>query len=357
MKKTLLIITKTSGGLYLFRRELIKKLSLDYCIYVITSDTGRLEELRNLGCEIILSPIDRRGKNVLKDLNLFLTYIQNINDLKPSLIITYTIKPNIYGGIAARIMHIPYAANITGLGSGFQSSILRCLLSNMYRVALRKAKVVFCENSSIKDVLKKYKIVQENKVVVLQGAGVNLDYFSYHIYPTGNKCFNFLFVGRVMKEKGIDELLDALAKLIAEGIDCKLTVVGSLSKEYLNISSLYSWIDYKGFQKDVRPFIYSADCFVLPSYHEGMANTNLECAASGRPIITSNIPGCKEAVVDGITGYLCETKNVDSLYKAMKKIVNLTCEERRTMGIAGREYMESDFDKVKVIEQTISYIK
>ena len=191
----------------------------------------------------------------------------------------------------------------------------------------------------------------------MNGAGVNTETYAYQPYPN-NKAVKFLFVGRVMKEKGIDELFEAMKRLVSEGGKCFLDVVGPFEEDYKDKLEQYEkagWLKYHGFQENVIPFISACDCFVLPSYHEGMANTNLECASSGRPIITSNIPGCKEAVVDG-SGFLCEPKNVKSLYTVMKKMVGVSREEREKMGLVGRKHMEKVFDKKKVVAETIKYL-
>ena len=157
-----------------------------------------------------------------------------------------------------------------------------------------------------------------------------------------------------MKEKGIDELFEAMKKLQSDGENCFLDVVGPFEENYKSKLEKYEkagWLKYHGYQEDVIPFIKNCDCFVLPSYHEGMANTNLECASSGRPIITSDIPGCREAVIDEVSGFLCKPKDAENLYFNMKKLIN--CNQREKMGRAGREHVQQIFDKKKVIEETI----
>ena len=189
----------------------------------------------------------------------------------------------------------------------------------------------------------------------LNGAGVNTETYAYQLYLI--MMLYDLFIGRVMKEKGIDELFAAMQRLAAEGQKCFLDV-GPFEENYKEKLEEYEkagWLKYHGYQENVIPFIAACDCFVLPSYHEGMANTNLECASSGRPIITSNIPGCKEAVVEG-SGLLCEPKNTDSLYKTMKKMVAISREEREQMGIVGRKHMEDVFDNKKVVANTIKHL-
>jgi galacturonosyltransferase len=279
---------------------------------------------------------------------------------KPELVITYTIKPNIYAGMICRFLKIPYGVNITGLGTAFQKpGLLQSMVIKMYKAALKKVQVVFFENHANRQLFLDEKIVPEEKTVLLNGAGVNLERFSLCPYPEGGKV-RFLFLGRVMKEKGIHELFQAMDRLYEEGFDCCLDVLGHYEEDFQDVirsKEEKGWLCYHGFQNDVRPFIERAHCFVLPSHHEGMANTNLECAAMGRPVITSNIPGCKEAVIDGKSGYLCQVKNADSLYAAMKEFLNLSREQREAMGLAGRKHMEETFDKKKVVAETLKALK
>ena len=356
---TILVIANNSSGLYDFRGMLLRELiDLGNEITVFTPYDTRIQELKELGIKLVEMPIDRRGTNPLKDIKLIKCYIRELKGIKPNLVITYTIKPNVYGGLASCILKIPYVANITGLGTAFEGSgVLRKVATILNKIALRKAKVVFFENTEDRNVFVDAGIVAKEKTHVLHGAGVDLNHFSYQPYPK-NQDFHFLFIGRVMKEKGVDELLQSMKRLVNEGIQCSLDILGYYEEDYkgkLDEAVKAGWLRYHGNQPDVRPFIAACDCFVLPSYHEGMANTNLECAASGRPIITSNIHGCMEAVIEG-SGLLCEPKNNESLYEAMKAMIEKTKEEREQMGLVGRKYMEDVFDKRKVVEETIEVL-
>lgn len=251
--------------------------------------------------------------------------------------------------------------NITGLGTTFQKDgLLQSIVTKMYRVAFKKANVVFFENIENKNIIVNKKIVLDSKCCVLNGAGVNLDRYSYLEYPVDCKTTRFLFIGRVMQEKGFDELYTAMQRLVDGGFDCKLDVLGSYEEDYkkkIDSAVEAGWLSYYSYQNDVRPFIGKSHCFVLPSWHEGMANTNLECASSGRPVITSSIHGCKEAVLDGTTGYLCESQNIDSLYECMKKFIALSYQKRKDMGKAGRKHMEIFFDKRIIVDSTIKNLK
>ena len=360
MKKKILIIANDSVGLHLFRSELIKKLSENSEVTALCPDTGFTEELTQIGCHFLSQKMERRGMNPIKDFELLLDYIRVIREKKPDLVITYTVKPNAYGGIACQMCGVPYAVNVTGLGTAFQGNgMLRKFVTGLYKIAFRRAKVVFFENEENRDIIVEAGIIGKDRTHVLHGAGVDLKKFSYIEYPKEDRITRFLFVGRVMKEKGVNELFEAMRRLRADGLDCTLDILGSFDEDYsekIEAAKSEDWLTYYGYQPDVKPFIERCHCFVLPSWHEGMANTNLESAASGRPVITSNIHGCMEAVENGVTGFLCEKKNAEDLYCVMKKFAELPYEQRKAMGLAGRKRMEMIFDKKKVVEETISHL-
>ena len=355
----ILILANNDVGLYQFRKELIEVLLPGNEIYISLPYGEFVEPLKQMGCIFLETPIDRRGMNPLRDMGLFLSYGKMLKKLQPDLVITYTIKPNVYGGFAARVLRIPYAVNITGLGTAFQSNgLLRKIVTVMYRLGCRKAKVVFFENSENRRIFLDEKIVKEEQTCLLNGAGVNLSQYQVAEYPAGDTT-RFLFVGRVMREKGIEELFEAMKRLHSEGVPCTLDVLGGYEEDYQKRIEAYTaegWLRYHGYQADVRPFIAASHCFVLPSWHEGMANTNLECAASGRPVITSNIHGCLEAVEDGVTGFLCEKKNPEDLYRVMKQFAEMPYDTRKSMGLSGRKRMETLFDKKQVVEKTLSHL-
>lgn len=360
--KRIVIIANESNGLYVFRGMLITELiKLGHQVTALIPFDTDVDNLNKLGVDLIETPIDRRGINLFSDFKLLLMYRKLLCKIKPDIVITYTIKPNIYGGIVSRFLKISYAVNITGLGTAFEGNrFLRKTVVLLYRTALKKAKVIYFENNQNRDVFIKERITNLPNTYVLHGAGVDLDRFSYCNYPDDTNEIRFLFMGRIMKDKGMNELLQAMSTLIKKGVVCSLDILGMFEEQkyrvMFNDYSKEGWLRYHGNQADVRPFIERTHCFVLPSYHEGMANTNLECAASGRPIITSNIPGCKEAVIDGVSGFLCEPKNVHSLYKAMRQMAGLNREERQGMGKAGRKHIEELFDKRKVVMETIDHL-
>lgn len=354
-----MILANFDVGLYQFRKELIEELLKENEVIISLPYGELVEPLKKMGCKFIDTPVDRRGINPVTDLKLFNEYRRLLKQEKPDLVITYTIKPNVYGGFACRLAHIPYAVNITGLGTAFENGgLLKTIVVEMYKVACKNAKIVFFENEENRQIFVREKIVMESQAHRLNGAGVNLDKYQVTEYPKGEKI-KFLFMGRVMAEKGIDELFEAMKKLIADGVNCELDVLGGYEEDYkvkIQECENEGWLHYHGYQKDVKPFIEKCHCFVLPSWHEGMANTNLESASSGRPVITSNIPGCMEAVIDGVSGFLAERKNAEDLYRVMKKFAELPYEERRKMGLYGRKHMEEVFDKKKVVFITLNKV-
>lgn len=353
----ILILANHSGGLYDFRKDLIAELKKHANITVAVPHNDRWEELHKLVDRVIALPVDRRGMNPLHDSKLFHWYRAMLKEVKPDLVLTYTIKPNIYGGLACRIAHIPYAVNITGLGSAIENGgWLKHFVLTLYKIALKEAKIVFFENEGNRDTIVATGVVPKDHDVVLNGAGVNLEDYPYQPYPQEGPV-RFLFVGRVMHEKGVDELFAAAKQMKQEyGDGVEFHVVGSFEEAYKPIMDELvqtGVVKYHGYQSNMKPFYTMASCIVLPSYHEGMSNVLLEAAASGRPLITSNICGCKEALEDGIGGFLCEPKNPESLLEAMKRFVAVSVDERSKMGKMERKRMEEIFSKEKVVEETI----
>ena len=362
MKNKILILANNSGGLYGFRKELIQGLiAQGYEVYASTPFDNHIDDLMQLGIHLIETKINRRGINPINDFNLILDYFKIIKKIRPSLIITYTIKPNLYGGSVARILKIPYAINITGLGTAFQNdNLLRKFVVAWYKFACKKVKVLFFENEGNKNLFLDFNIVDSDKCCVLHGAGVNTEHYYFTKYPPIEDKLHFLFIGRIMKEKGVDELFWAIDKLYQNNKNIILDVVGSFEDDYESkIKDLEQkgCLHYYGYQNDVRPFIKQCQCFVLPSYHEGMANTLLECAAMGRPLITSNIHGCKEAVIDGKNGYLVEVKNQKDLYEKLSLFINIDFESKENMCVESRKHIVENFDKYKVVNATISAMK
>ena len=357
----ILILANHSGGLYDFRKDLIAALKQHAEVSVAVPRNDRWDELQALADRVIELPIDRRGMNPARDAKLLGQYRAILKRLRPDLVLTYTIKPNIYGGLACRELHIPYAVNITGLGSAIENGgWLKRFVLTLYKPVLAGAEVVFFENAGNRDTLAATGVVPRGRDVVLHGAGVNLEDYPCQPYPLEG-AVRFLFVGRVMHEKGVDELFAAAKRMKQEyGDGVEFHIVGSFEEGYKPLMDELEQagvVKYHGYQSDMKHFYAMADCVVLPSYHEGMSNVLLEAAASGRPLITSDIPGCREAVEDGNSGYLCPAKDANALYRAMQRFMELSVEQRSEMGCRGRERMEQQFSKTAVVAETIKHLE
>ncbi len=353
--KKIFIITNHSYMLWQFRKELILELQKHHDVVLLMPFVGHEHDFEALGLRCIEIQLDRRSTSPLADLKLMSTYRRLLKAEKPDLVITYSIKPNIYAGLACSQLGIPYYANVQGLGTAFQSKALSCIVTPLYRAAFRKVRKVFFENDSNAEEFRRRRILPGEKQLVLAGAGVNMDHYALQPYPQRD-AFHFLFLGRIMKEKGIDELLSAVHRLQSEGETFHLDLVGFFEDEYaqqvqeLQLSGIAT---FHGFQQETRPYYAASDCVLQPSYHEGMSNVVLEAASIGRPLIVSDISGCREGIEDGVTGLLVPARDADALYAAMKQMLHTSPDRRAEMGRLGREKMEREFRKERVVRQTI----
>ena len=357
----LLIITNHSYMFWRFRRELTAELLKRGEVVISTPFVGHEDDLRDMGCRCIQTTFERRSMNPLKEAALFIFYRRLLREEKPDLVITYSIKPNIYAGYACRLAHIPYFVNVQGLGSIFQRTFSAEIATLLYRSAVKDAQAVFFENKSSAEVFVKRGIVPLNKEVILNGAGINLGVYEQQAYPSEESGIHFLYLGRIMQEKGVDEVLEASERLKQEyGDRVVIDFVGFFEDDYKERMDLLvkrNVISFHGFCSDPRPYYKMAHCVVLPSYHEGMSNVLLEAASCGRALITSDIPGCREAGSDGETGFLVPVKDSDALFRAMKRFVELTPEQRQRMGELSRKKMEKEFDKKQVVNQTLAALQ
>lgn len=353
----ILIATNHAYMLWQFRRELIAELKKEHeVILSLPFDEEQHEKpFQEMGVKCIDTPIERRSINPFTDFRLMKHYKKIVQEERPDLVITYSIKPNVYAGLICGRMGIPFCANVQGLGTAFQKAGLAQFVTLLYKMAFRKVRTVFFENEANAEEFQKRNIIPVKKQKVLHGAGINLERYPYQPYPENDKI-HFLYLGRIMQEKGMDELFAAVRSLYAERQDLVLDIVGFYEEDYKEqIESLVreGIAIFHGFQENPVPFYAAADCIVLPSYHEGMSNVLLEGAAVGRPLITSDIPGCWEAVEPGVTGILVQVKDTESLREAMETFLNKTHVDRALMGEAGRKRMEQIFDKTQVVKDTI----
>lgn len=358
----ILILANNDLGLYNFRKELIERLILEKNeIYISLPNGKRVKDLEELGCKYIETEVDRRGTNPVKDCKLLLKYFKILKQIKPNIVLTYTIKPNIYGGVACRIKKIPYICNITGLGTATENeSIVQKLIIKLYKFALKKVKCCFIQNKENFKFIIDNKIAKEEKCKLIPGSGVNLEKFRLLQYPSDDKI-EFLFIGRVMKEKGIDQYLEMAEHIKKKYPNTVFHVLGFCEEEYeIKLKQLEEKgiIKYHRLQDDIIPFIQNSHCTVHPTYYpEGMSNVLLESSASGRPIITTNRSGCREIIEDNKNGYIVREKDSKDLIDKVEKFIKLSNEEKRKMGLYGRKKMEKEFDRNIVIDAYINEIR
>lgn len=352
--KKVLILANSSSGLYDFRNDLVSTLLTEYEVVASLPDDMKTQPLSDEGVRIIHTDINRRGVNPKEDYKLYREYKNLIKTEKPDVILTYTIKPNIYGGYAARKLRVPYISTITGLGSAFQKEgIFKKMIVTMYKSAFKKAACVFFQNSENMLVFEECGITRKGiKTKLVNGSGVDFSMHRVIEYPDEKDGIQLLYMGRNMKEKGTDELLET-AKYFTQNKDkyenkVEFKLLGYSDENYDEIIKDYESKGYlvtHPFDTDVNKHLRDCSAVILPTYHEGMSNVLQEAAASGRAVIASNIPGCREVFEDGVTGFGCEPKSTDSLIKAVEKYISLTKEERAKMGLKGRAKVEKEFDR------------
>ena len=355
--KKILILANSAGGLCDFRDQFLDKLAEKHTVAVSVPDEVKKEELEARNFRVYKTPINRRGINPIEDLKLYLSYAKLMREVKPDLVITYTIKPNIYGGLCAGIRRIPCLATITGLGGAFdRKGPLLWLVIFLYRLGLRKDACVFFQNEENREIFHKFKIHGKKDRLVM-GSGVNLTRHEYRPYPKREET-HFLFMGRVMKERGILEYLEAARCLHSDTVF--FDIMGYCDEDYqdmLDDLEKQGVISQIGFQTEVGPYLETASAVVIASFHEGMSNALLEAAATGRPVIASRISGCKEAYEEGKTGFGFTPGHANELIAAMEKFLALSVEEREQMGLAGRKKMETEFDREKIADTYMEEVR
>jgi glycosyltransferase involved in cell wall biosynthesis len=354
----ILVLANFGLGLYKFRKELLEELiSKNNEVYISLPNDEYTPKLESIGCKFIETHLERRGTNPFTDLKLLLEYIKVIKRIKPHVVLTYTIKPNVYGGIACNLTKTPYISNITGLGTSVENEgLIQKITLFLNKYGLKNASCVFFQNDTNRKFFIDRGILKGNTRLI-PGSGVNLKHHNFEEYPMDDGKLRFLFIGRIMKAKGIEELLEAAKMVKKEYPNVHFDLVGISEEDYnhqiFELDRL-GIINYHGQRDDVHSFIKNSHATVLPSYHEGLANVLLESASSGRPVLASRVPGCIETFEDGLTGFGFEARSVEGLVEAIIKFINLPYNQKKEMGTAGRKKIEKEFDRNIVIE---AYLK
>jgi glycosyltransferase involved in cell wall biosynthesis len=363
--KHIVLVGNTSWGMYNFRKNLIINfLSYNYKVSVIAPyDNIFSDKLSNLGCNFYPIKLNQKGKNVFCDFIYFINLFFLYRKLNPSLIFHYTIKPNIYGSIAAKLTHTRSVAIITGLGSShINNKFLKYLTFLLYKISLKFPTQIWFLNNYDKEVFLDKKIIQNKKHFVLKGEGINPNEYQPSLNHINN--IEFIFVGRLLLDKGIYEYVEA-AKIIKSLFpNTKFKILGFLGiNNPTSVDPVYIYknhndgiIEYLGETEDVSKFISNSTCLILPSYSEGLSRVLLEAACLEKPIIASDIPGCNEIVIEEFNGLLIKPKSIESLVNAIIKFIYLPNETKISMGLNGREFVIANFNEDLVFKQYHNFI-
>ena len=364
----ILVLSNSFAGLHSFRKEVFQRFrELGWEVY-ISSPTKGMEEkaewFRNIGCHIIDTRFDRQSMNPIADFKLMLYYRRLIKQVKADVVLSYTIKPNLYGGLAAAICGVPQLANVTGLGAAVEyPGLLQKFTILLYKVCMRKTHLVFFQNDANRLFCLKHGMVK-GRTRLIPGSGVNLEYHTLKPYPLEIEPVRFLFISRIRREKGIEEYLAATEVIRKECPNTEFHILGGCEGDYeerLRRMTDEGIVEYHGAQSDVRPFIERTACLIHPSFYpEGMSNVLLEACAAGRPVITTDRPGCGEIVENGKTGFIVRQQDADDVIAKVRKFLSLSYEERKTMGLAARRKVEREFDReivVRAYEEEIVSLK
>ena len=361
MAKKILLIANEYSTIVNFRMELITALLNEgHSVAVALPEHERNAEIKALGCDLFIIQMSRKGMNPIKEIKVIQGIKKILDSFNPDIVFTFTIKPNIYGGIACSGRNVPYIANITGLGVAVENKgIKQIVTSNLYKIGLKHAKIVFFQNSDNLHFMIS-RGIYKGRYDLIPGSGVNLKRFKLLEYPADD-VIRFAFVARVMREKGIDQYLDVAERIRNKNPKTEFHICGACEGEYEErIDSLSSKgiVIYHGIVKDMTTIYRMINCTVLPTYYpEGMSNVLLESAASGIPIITTNRAGCKEIVDNGINGFIVRQQDSEDLYKKIELFLSLSFDERRKMGLAGRKKVEREFDRQIVVAKYIEQVK
>jgi glycosyltransferase involved in cell wall biosynthesis len=356
----ILFLANNGEGLYKFRKELIIKLLEDNEVFVSLPKDNYCEKLESMGCKFIDTEFNRKGTNPIKDIELRNTYIKILKSINPNVVLTYTIKPSVYGGLACQKLNVPYLVNITGLGSAIENGgILQFIALTLYKLGIRKANKVFFQNDSNMNFMIDKKVVEKNKCKLIPGSGVNVKEYKVLEYPNSDTV-DFVYIGRIMTEKGFKQYIEAAEIIRNKYKESRFHICGEYEDNYKDkVNELVEKgiVIYHGSVSNMIDIYKIIQCTIHPTYYaEGMSNVLLESLACGRPIITTNRPGCKEIVDDGVNGYIVKEKDTNDLVEKIEKFLSLNLEQRKQMGLNGRRKIEEKFDRNIVINEYLEEI-
>ena len=356
----IVLTVNAAWNVWNFRRPLIAGLLHDgHEVVVLAPVDATTQLLAAMGCRMIDLPMDLKGLNPFRDLALIIRLRRAFKAIRPDLIFSYTIKNNIYGALAARLARIPLIPNVTGLGTAFISrDTLQAFVQGLYRFAFAKVPVVLFQNQDDLDLFVERRLVRLGQTRLVAGSGIDLKRFAPDESQSTPGGTVFLMIARLLKDKGVREFAEA-ARIVRRGRpDVRfqlLGAAGAANRSAIDLEAVEAWhaageIEYLGTSEDVRAQIAQASCVVLPSYREGAPRTLIEAAAMGRPLIATDVPGCRDVVDDELTGFLCEPRSAASLAKTCLRFLQLSLPDREAMGRAGRAKMEREYDAALVTQ-------
>lgn len=357
----ILFLANDGEGLYKFRKELIQKLLMNNKVFISLPYDKYIPILKQMGCEYISTDFNRKGTNPIKDIELCRFYYKKIKEIQPNVVLTYTIKPSVYGGMSCQLTKIPYIVNITGLGSSIEhGGLLASISLFLYRIGIRGARKVYFQNTSNMNLMLSKKIVKSKQCELIPGSGVNLNEYKVLDYPD-DSTIDFVYIGRIMKEKGFGQYIEAAQYIKEKYPNTRFHIAGEYEDDYkAQVEELAKKdiVIYHGSVIDMVNEIYkNVHCVIHPTYYaEGLSNVLLEALSCGRPIITTDRPGCKEVVDDNKNGFVVKQKDTKDLILKIEKFISLSNEQRKQMGLNGREKIEDNFNRKVVIKKYIEEI-
>ena len=346
--------SNVAWNLHNFRRPIIEALlQRGYRVVLVCPADETLPALLAMGCSHVELPIDPQSVHPLHDLRTMAAYRSIYSHLRPALAMHFTIKPVIYGGITCRVLGIPAIHNITGLGTAFlHNGWMTCVAQWLYRRSLPYATRVFFQNEDDRNLFVARRLLRNAQTMLLPGSGVDTAHFAFaSLPPRDGTALTFLFVGRTLRDKGVGEYVDAARRIKAVHPTVRFQLLGAAdaaNRSAYSAAEVQTWVDeglleYLGVMSDVRPALVAADCVVLPSYREGTSRALLEAASMGRPLVATDVPGCREVVQDGVNGLLCTPRDAVDLAHRLLDFISLAPERRIEMGRAGRRRVEEGF--------------
>lgn len=356
----IVISVNAAWNVWNFRRPLVEALlAAGHTVTILAPQDDTFPRLRAMGCQVRNLEMNVKGLNPMHDYGLLRRFTQIFAELRPDVILSFTIKNNIFGALAAKSAGIPFVPNVTGLGTAFLSGgLLRTVAVTLYRTAFRSLAVVFFQNADDRALFVELGLVNQEQARILPGSGIDLKHFARAPYPTQDSAPIFLMIARLLRDKGVLEYVEAARNVKSDHPEARFQILGATdahNRTAIDHATVQEWeeagiIEYLGTVEDVRPAIAAAHCVVLPSYREGAPRTLIEAAAMGRPVIATDVPGCRAVLEEGHTGFFCDVRSGESLAGACAHFLALSQKQRAAIGEAGRAKMEAEFDQKIVVD-------